>query len=190
MSLICTSNQMKLLCVQLCLSTLVKPWLGLYLNSSLSIIMVAREGQRDACLLQYYFSCCFIWCFSFCVLSFMHLSTQGSLCHYTPHYPLKWHSLFESKWGPKLTTSRGLTAETKRTLNWMKCQQICLLSWVMDLARTLFQQYSVFKPCCSSTVFNLMKLIFCILLSTHITEIKANANMYLQAFLSLCWAAS
>lgn len=124
-----------------------------------------------------FFCCCFIWCFSFRVLISMRLSTQGSLCHYTPHYPLKWHSLFESKWGPTLTTSRGLTAETKRTLNWMKCQQICLLSWVMDLALTLFQQYSVFKQCCSSAVFNLMKLIFCILLSTHITEINTNANM-------------
>lgn len=189
MSFIFTSNQMKLLCVQIA---------ALSVNTCETLIRAILEqlieyyygGERDACLLQYYFSCCFIWCFSFCVLSFMHLSTQGSLCHYTPHYPLKWHSLLESKWGPKLTTSRGLTAETKRTLNWMKCQQICLLSWVMDLARTLFQQYSVFKPCCSSTVFNLMKLIFCILLSTHITEINANANMYLQAFLSLCWAAS
>lgn len=66
------------------------------------------------------------------------------------HSPLPTQMTFQTR-GPNLTTSRGFKAETKRTLKWMKCQQICLLSWVMDLAPALFQWGSAFKQLLNSS---------------------------------------
>lgn len=87
--------------------------------------------------------------FSFFCLILMPLSTQSSLCHYTPHYPLRWHSKREPR---SNHIERGFRAETKRTLKWMNCQQICLLSWVMDLAPKLFQQLfkQLFNSSCTT----------------------------------------
>lgn len=86
--------------------------------------------------------------FSFFCLILMPLSTQSSLCHYTPHYPLRWHSKREPQ---SHHIERGFRAETKRTLQWVNCQQICLLSWVMDLAPELLQQDSAFKQLFNSS---------------------------------------